>query len=315
MVKKYNFQGISKRARDLLSAGEGKDVDYKEQVRGLHAEDLVAFANSEHGGTILVGVREISGHNTKQKGEPIGLAINDDSRLQIMGKALSCSPPIQIEIFAENYSNLPFYRVEIPSGANKPYATNNGTYKIREDGRNNSLLPEQLLKMFLEREGKEFRLRFSEATGKLESRMAEALGLVGNLEDVISKKIEDIGDSLGWAEYKAGDAADTIETVRSHVVSLVREVKKQNQRIKSVIHKVEAEDPIKQKMEEETLNSLIQKVKEDPTLLEAAKEGKSLSVSLSGEATEELDKEDLSRLFNKAVEKILAEKHHNQDVG
>lgn len=224
-----------------------------------------------------------------------------------MGKALSCSPPIQIEIFVENYGSLPFYRVEIPSGAHKPYATNSGTYKIREDGRNNSLLPEQLLRMFLEREGKEFRLRFSEATGKLESRMTEALELVENLENVISEKIEDIGSSLGWAEYKAGDAADTIATVRSHVLSLVREAKKQEQRIKAVIRKVEADDPIKQKVEEETLNWLIQKLKEDPTLLDAAKEGKPLSVSLSGEVTEELDKEDLKRLFINAVEKILAE--------
>jgi predicted HTH transcriptional regulator len=181
MPKKYNFQGISKRARDLLAAGESKNVDYKEQVKGLHAEDLVAFANSEHGGTILVGVREISGHDTKRKGEPIGLAIDDESRLQIMGKALSCSPPIQIEIFVENYGSLPFYRVEIPSGAHKPYATNSGTYKIREDGRNNSLLPEQLLRMFLEREGQEFRLRFSEATGKLDHTLDGAVLFSANV--------------------------------------------------------------------------------------------------------------------------------------
>ena len=137
--------------------------------------------------------------------------------------------------------------------------------------------------------------------------MTEALGLVENLENVISHKIEDIGDSLGWAEYKAGDAADTIETVRSHVLSLIREAKKQKQRIKAVIRKVEADDPIKQKVEEEILNSLIQKLKEDPTLLDDAKEGKPLSVSLSREATEELNKEDLNRLFTNAVEKILAE--------
>ena len=101
--------------------------------------------------------------------------------------------------------------------------------------------------------------------------------------------------------------ADIIETVRSHVLSLAREAKKQEQRIKAVIRKVEADDPIKQKVEEETLNSLIQKLKEDPTLLDVAKEGKPLSVSLSGEATEELDKEDLNRLFTNAVEEILTE--------
>jgi ATP-dependent DNA helicase RecG len=148
MANQRNFQGISKRARTLLSRGESKDVDYKEKVKGLHAEDLVAFASSENGGAILIGVREVAGRNGKQKGEPVGHPIDDDSRLQMMGKALSCSPPIQVEIFVENLGHLPFFRVEIPSGAHKPYAANSGTYKIREDGRNNPLLPEQLLKMF-----------------------------------------------------------------------------------------------------------------------------------------------------------------------
>jgi ATP-dependent DNA helicase RecG len=202
IANQRNFQGISKRARTLLSGGESKDVDYKEKVKGLHAEDLVAFANSENGGAILIGVREVAGHDGKQKGEPIGHPIDDDSRLQIMGKALSCSPPGQVEVFVENLGHLPFFRVEIPSGAHRPYATNSGTYKIREDGRNNPLLPEQLLKMFLEREGEEFRARFSEATGQLESRMTEALGLVENLEYVISGKIEDIGSSLGWRNIR-----------------------------------------------------------------------------------------------------------------
>ena len=130
---------------------------------------------------------------------------------------------------------------------------------------------------------------------------------VEKLEKAISEKIEDIGSSLGWAEDKAGDAANTIETVRSHVLSLERETKKHEQRIKAVIRKVEADDPIKQKVEEETFNRLIQELKKDPTLLDAAKEGKPLSVSLSGEATEELDEEDLKRLFANAVEKVLAE--------
>lgn len=307
MVKQNNFQGISKRAQALLDAGESKAVDYKEKVKGLHSEDLVAFANSENGGAILIGVREISGHHGKQKGESIGHSIDDDSRLQIMGKTLSCSPPIQVEIFIENLRHLPFYRVEIPTGAQKPYATNSGTYKIREDGRNNPLLPEQLLKMFLEREGEEFRSRFSEATGKLESSMKEALGLVEKLAQVISEKIEDIGSSLGWAEYKAGDAADTIEIVRQNILSLTGEAKKQKQRIKAVISEVGADDPIKRKAEEETVALLINKLKEDAAMLAAVKKGEGLSVSLSGDAAEELDKEDLQRLLGIAIEKVMAE--------
>ena len=308
MTKQSTYQGISKRAQALLSLGEDKSVDYKEKVKGLHAEDLVAFANSANGGAILIGVRESEHPNGTQKGEPVGHAIDDDTRLQIMGKALSCSPPIQIEIYVENLDHLPFYRVEIPSGTHKPYSTNSGTYKIREDGRNNPLHPEPLLKMFLERESEEFRHRFSEATNKLESRMSEALASVNSLEQVISTKIEEIGSSLGWAEYKAGDAADTIETVKAQVSSLASENRKQTQRLRAIARKVEANDPIKQKAEKEVAEYLLEKIKENPNVLEAVKKGESLSVSLSGDAAGELDQDDLNRLFGEVVEKIMGEK-------
>jgi predicted HTH transcriptional regulator len=52
------YSGISKRAKTLLKSGETREVDYKENTRGLHAEDLVAFANSPSGGAILLGVEE-----------------------------------------------------------------------------------------------------------------------------------------------------------------------------------------------------------------------------------------------------------------
>jgi hypothetical protein len=62
----------------------------------------------------LIGVREVAGRNGKQKGEPVGHPIDDDSRLQMMGKALSCSPPIQVEIFVENL--LPFFSAPAGKG-------------------------------------------------------------------------------------------------------------------------------------------------------------------------------------------------------
>jgi predicted HTH transcriptional regulator len=105
-----------------------------------------------------------------------------------MGKALSCNPPVQIEIYTENTSSNPFFRVEIPSGHQKPYCTNSGTYKIREDARNHPLHPEQLHSMFLDREGEEFRDRFSQAAGDLEGKMAHTLDIVGDLESIISSK-------------------------------------------------------------------------------------------------------------------------------
>lgn len=311
MTKKSNFQNISKKARALLSSGESKSVDYKVKLAGLHPDDLVAFANSKNGGTILIGVREISGHGGKQEGEPIGHPIDDKSKLQIMGKALSCSPPIQIEIFVENLGDRAFYRIEIPSGANKPYSTSSGTYKIREDGHNIPLLPEPLLRIFLEQEAAEFKSRFAEATKELEWHMGDTLGLIEQLEQTISMKIGDIDSSLGSAEHRAGDAADTIWVVRHQVQLLATELEKQKQRTKAIALKVGADDPIKQKAEKETLQFLIQKLENNPEIIAAAKQGAPITLSIPGEIVGELSQADAKRLFAVAQKKLESEKNNN----
>jgi hypothetical protein len=208
----------------------------------------------------------------------------------------------------ESSKVAPFFRIEIPSGSHKPYATSSGTYKIREDSRNNPLLPEALLKMFLDREGSEFRTRFSEATGSLETRMQEALAAVKTLEDAVAEKIKEIGSSLGWAEYKAGEAADTIESVESQVVTLANELMKQTRRIKAIVLKVGAKDPVKEEVEKEALEIFVKELADNPNLLKAAKAGKSLSLSLNGNSAVELEKEDLTRLFLEAVRKLSKEK-------
>ena len=102
VAKRTTYKRITKRSRDLLASGEGKYVDYKESVKGVHADDFVAFANSPEGGALLIGVEEITGANGVQRGRPIGCTVDDKARLQIMGKALSCSPAVQIELFIEN---------------------------------------------------------------------------------------------------------------------------------------------------------------------------------------------------------------------
>jgi Putative DNA-binding domain len=304
MPKPKQYSSISQRSRELLKSGETREVDYKENARGLHAEDLVAFANSPSGGAILLGVEEFTNAEGTQQGRPVGCQVDDDARLQVLSKALSCSPAVEIELFTENLSRQAFFRVEIPSGAHKPYATSAGTYKIREDSRNNPLLPEALLKMFLDREGSEFRERFAEATGALHGRMQDALSAVGNLEDEVSKKIEEIGSSMGWAEYKAGDAADTIETVQSLVTRLAHEVADQTKRLRAIAAITGAKDPVKEAAELEVLEFLKKKLSVDPKLLKAAKSGKALSVSLQGRLTAELTKDDLTRLVREAMSQL-----------
>jgi len=54
----FEYSGLSPRAEELLGSQESRTLDFKESVGGLSAEDIVAFANSEAGGTILLGVRE-----------------------------------------------------------------------------------------------------------------------------------------------------------------------------------------------------------------------------------------------------------------
>lgn len=311
MGRKTTFQSISKRAHLLLTSGETKDVDYKENVRGLHADDLVAFANSTAGGAILIGVRESKSPTGKQKGEPIGHPITDEARLQIMSKALSCSPPINIEIIAENLAHKPFYRIEVPGSGRRPYSTSSGTYKIREYGRNNPLLPEQLLAIFLEREADEFRNRFAAATEALESRMSDTLALVSQIEDIVSRKIQEIGNQLGWAEYKAGDAVDTIEAVQAQVNGLAREMSKQARRIRAVVKKLDAEDPVKDDIERETLDSLVQQLRANPKIRDAIVRRERPSIgglTVPADAVRELDKDELSRLVSKALKQVLDER-------
>ena len=303
-MKQSEFKGISKRGKEVLSRGEDRHVDYKEKVKGLHAEDLVAFANSEDGGCILIGVKEDTDSNGQQVGVPVGCKTDDEAKLQIMGRALSCSPPIQIEIFVENTSSAPFFRVEIPSGSQKPYCTNSGTYKIRENARNQAIHPEQLLSMFLEREGEEFRYRFSQVAGDLEQKMASTLDIVGDLENVISLKIDEISSSMGMAEYEASSAKSTIEDVESYTHAIHRKSKSLEKRLKALLSHFEANDPVKEEAKEEVYGWLIKQLEEDEELLKAAKEGQSLSFTLNSENAAELDKKDLQELLARAVREL-----------
>ncbi|NLI93896.1 MAG: ATP-binding protein [Peptococcaceae bacterium] len=170
-MEKDIYMSVSRKSRALLNRQEGLDVDFKLTVKGIEATDLVAFANSEKGGTILAGVGEDEDVYTLQKGKIIGCSVGDKERLYILSKAESCVPPVEVNIIIENYARKPFYRIEIPSGKDKPYCTAGGTYKIRGDGRTNNLLPGRLLSLFIEKQSEIFFNRFREATKELGKNM------------------------------------------------------------------------------------------------------------------------------------------------
>ena len=192
---------MSEKAEKLLGSQESITLDFKESVGGLDSSDIVSFANSIRGGTILLGVKEKKDSRGLQTFEITGCEIGDRAKLSILSKASSCMPPVEIFVILENREGeKPFLRVEIPSGPRKPYCTSGGTYKIRGDARNDPLTPDRLLQLFMESENDRFINRFSQATRDLESsildvkakllsELEEIYGQVDNLQKELGKEI------------------------------------------------------------------------------------------------------------------------------
>lgn len=174
------FETVTERTMQLLNTEENFEIEFKQSASGLETADMVAFANSEHGGTILIGVKEVKGVKNRQRGKIIGCDVGDQERLNIMSKAASCIPRVEVEIHVENLKDKPFFRLEIPPGKRKPYCTSGGTYKIRGYGLNESLDPDRLLAMFIESENDQFLKRFTESTRRLERFMEETNEVVFN---------------------------------------------------------------------------------------------------------------------------------------
>lgn len=194
-MSKHEYGTLSQRAQSLLNRSEGYELEFKEALHALEPEDMVAFANSPEGGVVLMGVREIEARYGRQRGEIVGCAVGDPEKLSILNRAESCVPPIAVDVFIENADRKPFFRVEIPSGPNKPYCTAAGTYKIRGNGRTLPLVPSRLLAMFMASENQEFVERFKAATKELERELADTKAR-------LIKEIEQLLGSLALLDEK-----------------------------------------------------------------------------------------------------------------
>lgn len=199
------FPGLSERVEELLGSQEGTGLDYKESVGALSAEDLVAFANTDHGGVVLLGVRELRDSKGMQQTEIVGCEVGDKAKLNILGKAESCVPPVELRVVLENRDGeKPFLRVEIPPGRNRPYCTSGGTYKVRGDARNEALTPDKLLSLFLETENARFVNRFREAASDLESSLLEVKKkLISEMGDIY-RQVDSLRISLERNSGKPG---------------------------------------------------------------------------------------------------------------
>jgi hypothetical protein len=160
-------QRISDRAHRLLNRADGLDVEFRKSTVELRGDDLVGFANSRDGGAILIGVHETRDSSGRRRGFLAGSPIGDPERRRILAQAKQCVPPVPVSIFEENRAERPFYRIEVPSGQRKPYCTADGVYKIRNNGRNETLYPAQLLDLLLEANGEEILRRLGQAPRSL----------------------------------------------------------------------------------------------------------------------------------------------------
>lgn len=232
MFGKRKYSGISTRAKVLLNKEESFDVDFKSNSE-ISIEDLVAFANSESGGTILLGVDEIENEDGTQKGKIIGCNVSDMNKLKIVNKANQCIPHIDISIHIENSKDKPFYRLEIPSSKNKPHCTQKGIYKTRGDGANKPLLPQELIRIYLDSESDNFLKKYSKATIEMRNE----------LQNLHKKQIESMWNSTFETQINIEDAVGGIETIlddvhmkiedsQSELQQLVDEIKEETSELK-----------------------------------------------------------------------------------
>jgi hypothetical protein len=242
------YKRISARSKLLLTKEEGYDVDFKKNG-DCKPEDLVAFANSQGGGTILLGVDEMVGFNGLQKGIIVGCGVSDGDKLSILNKATQCIPHIDIQIITENLNDKPFLRVEIPSSPKKPHCTQKGVYKTRSDRQNTAILPQELLRIYLDSESENFLQRYSKATvemrnelNQLHHRQLSELQMstmdtevnietaVQTINDLMSELLEHVENSVGMVGDMVNELQSDTEMLKDDV-ELNHEI---NHRLKSI---------------------------------------------------------------------------------
>ncbi|UTB33879.1 MAG: ATP-binding protein [Methanobacterium sp. ERen5] len=253
---KMEYESLSDKVELLLNREEGYDVDWKRNVGSLEIEDIVAFANSKNGGSVLLGVDEVEDVDGRQKAVIVGCRCSDFNRNQIKNKALNCVPPIQIEIIKENTNEKPFYRVEIPSGINKPYCTKKGIYKIRDDGHNKAITPNEMLKIFIDLESDKFITRFKQAAEDIENNL---FNVSRDIEDA-SSNIEDILPQLELLEeysYMSDEILGTVNKMDNYIEDLHIFESHNEKRILALLNHFNIEDPILTELKENITDLII----------------------------------------------------------
>ncbi|MGO9360640.1 MAG: helix-turn-helix domain-containing protein [Xanthobacteraceae bacterium] len=282
--------------KSLLAEGESERSDFKRAPDGVSADDLVSFANTDVGGSILVGIEERTGPDGAQIGSVRGCDVSDATILQITNKALSCFPPVAIQVFIENLGEVPFLRVDVPSSQTKPHCTPKGVYCRRDGSRNRPLHPGELLKIFLESESRAFAEKFEAAASRIANDLSQ-------LEASLDRSIKSMADQLGWAEYKLDDTEGTLSSILAHAQRLSDESNDISTRLRALFRQDKRDDPVRAKAREELLEEIVKQLLKDPDLHKKIAAGGSVSMTAQGKAAVELDKDELQSVLLEAIKR------------
>jgi len=227
-MAKMEFQGLTKRTRDMLASNENLKVDFKREPSGVKSSDFVAFANA-NGGTLLIGVDEYTADNGMQRGRVVGCSIDDKARLALINKALECTPSIDVQVFTENIKRLAMLRIEILPNQSRPFCNSRGEYSVRDNGRNRALYPSELLNIFLESESELFYRRFQSVASDLENQVKQVNCAINDDLSHVSHSIENFEGQLNKAFSRIGKLTDSskkrtrsvLQNVKDNQLSLV----------------------------------------------------------------------------------------------
>src|SRR3989344_139152 len=128
----------------ILKEGEGQFIEFKENLDGRFAKEIVAFSNAS-GGRIFFGVTD--------KKEIKGINITNELKSRIIDIARNCDPSIILAL--KEFKNILI--AEVAEGKNKPYQCSDGFF-MRLGPNSQKLTRNQILEFSI----KEGKVRFDE---------------------------------------------------------------------------------------------------------------------------------------------------------
>jgi len=129
---------------EIIEAGEGYHIEFKESLDKSFIEEVCAFANSS-GGKIILGVSD--------KGLIKGINTDNSFRSRVQDSLRQLQPSLDVSVKVEDNIIV----VDVPDGNDKPYACSRGFF-IRNGANSQKLTRNEIIEFFQ----KEGRVRFDE---------------------------------------------------------------------------------------------------------------------------------------------------------